>query len=161
MRKYLIVQLTMISGLSMSHFEIRRADKNDVSKLMSLAEEFMHGTATNKERLSILKSALKDPDYELWVAEVGGEIVGFIDLWFIHDFCHGGKLSYIQNLYVAPKHRRLGVGSQLLQKIIEKAEEKGALEIHVVTKFENKPAIQLYKRHGLTKESLQLEKEFE
>jgi ribosomal protein S18 acetylase RimI-like enzyme len=152
--------LTMISGLSMSHFEIRRADKNDVSKLMSLAKEFMHGTATDKKRLSILKSALKDPDYELWVAEAGGEIVGFIDLWIIHDFCHSGKLSYIQNLYVGPKHRRLGVGSKLLQKVIKKAEERGALEIHVMTGFDNEPAIRLYKKHGLTKESLQLEKEF-
>jgi ribosomal protein S18 acetylase RimI-like enzyme len=145
----------------MSNFEIRRADKSDVSKLVSLAEEFMHGTATYEERLSILENALRDPDYELWIAKVSGEIVGFIDLWIIHDFCHGGKLSYIQNLYVATKYRGLGVGSQLLQKIIERAKERGALEIHVVTKFDNERAIQLYKKHGLTKESLQLEKEFE
>ena len=111
-----------------------------------------------RERLSILKSALKDPDYELWIAEANGEIVGFIDLWTIHDFCHGGKLSYIQNLYVAQKYRRLGVGSKLLQKVVERAEEGGALEIHVVTKFDNEPAIRLYKKHGLTEESLQLEK---
>jgi hypothetical protein len=26
----------------------RRANKNDVSRLMSLAEEFMHGTATDE-----------------------------------------------------------------------------------------------------------------
>ena len=76
--------------------------------LLSLAEEFTHGTATDEERLSILKSALKDRDYELWIAEVNGEIVGFIDLWTMHDFCHGEKLTYIQNLYVAPKYRRLG-----------------------------------------------------
>ncbi|MGC9095224.1 MAG: GNAT family N-acetyltransferase [Candidatus Bathyarchaeia archaeon] len=120
----------------------------------------MHGTATDEERLSVLKGSLRDPDYELWVAEVDGEIVGFIDLWTINDFCHGGKLSYIQNLYVAPKYRRMGVGSKLLQKIIDRAKEKGALEVHVVTNFENNPAIQLYKKHGLTKESLQLGKEF-
>jgi len=29
------------------------------------------------------------------------------------------KDSYIQNLYVAPNHRRLGVGSKLLQKILK------------------------------------------
>jgi len=145
----------------MSNFEIRRADKSDVSKLMSLAEEFMHGTATYEERLSILENSLGDQDYELWIAKVSGEIVGFIDLWVIHDLCHGGMLSYIQNLYVAPKYRGLGIGSQLLQKIIGRAKERGALEIHVVTKFDNERAIQLYKKHGLTKESLQLEKEFE
>jgi len=145
----------------MSNFEIRRADKSDVSKLMSLAEEFMHGTATYEERLSILENSLGDQDYELWIAKVSGEIVGFIDLWVIHDLCHGGMLSYIQNLYVAPKYRGLGIGSQLLQKIIGRAKERGALEIHVVTKFDNERAIQLYKKHGLTKESRQLEKEFE
>jgi len=144
----------------MFHFEIRRANENDVSRLMSLAEEFMRGTATDEERLSILKSVLKDPNYELWIAEANGEIVGFIDLWIIHDFCHGGRLTYIQNLYAAPKYRRLGVGSRLLQKIVERSEEMGALEIHVVTEFDNEPAIRLYKKHGLTKESLQLEKEF-
>jgi len=57
----------------MFHFEIRRANENDVSRLMSLAEEFMRGTATDEERLSILKSVLKDPNYELWIAEANGE----------------------------------------------------------------------------------------
>lgn len=107
-----------------------------------------------------LKSSLNDLDYELWIAETDGEVVGFIDLRTIHDFCHGGKLTYIQNLYVAPKYRRSGVGSRLLQKIIERAEKKGALEIHVVTRFDNEPAIRLYKKHGFQGESLQLEKEF-
>jgi len=144
----------------MSGIRVRRAGEGDISMLTALAEDFMHGTATNEERLAILKSSLKDPDYELWIAEVNGETVGFIDLWIIHDFCHGGKLGYIQNLYVAPKHRRMGVGNKLLQKIVERARELRALEIHVVTEFNNEPAIRLYKKHGSTKESLQLEKEF-
>jgi ribosomal protein S18 acetylase RimI-like enzyme len=145
----------------MSNFRVRRADESDASKLVVLAREFIQGKATDEERLSILEIALRDPDYELWVAEVDGEIVGLIDLWIIHDFCHGGKLSYIQNLYVTPEYRGLGAGSQLLQKIIERAKEGGALEIHVVTEFDNERAIQLYRKHGLTKESLQLEREFE
>jgi hypothetical protein len=46
---------------AMSNFEVRRADESDVSRLLVLAEEFMHGTATYEERLSILESALRDP----------------------------------------------------------------------------------------------------
>ena len=144
----------------MSAVRVRRAGEGDISMLMAFAEEFMHGAATNEERLAVLKGSLKDPNYELWVAEVNGEMAGFIDMWIIHDFCHGGKLSYIQNLYVAQKYRRMGVGSKLLQKIIERARERKALEIHVVTGLNNEPAIRLYKKHGLTKESLQLEREF-
>ncbi|MEM3789387.1 MAG: GNAT family N-acetyltransferase [Candidatus Bathyarchaeia archaeon] len=145
----------------MSHVKVRRADENDAPELVLLAKDFLRGASNDEERLSILKNSLKNPDYELWLAEIDGDIVGFIDLWTIHDFCHGGKLTYIQNLYVAPKYRRLGVRSRLLQKIVERAKEKGALEIHVVTGFDNEPAIRLYKKHGLEKESLQLEKEFE
>jgi len=145
----------------MSRVRVRRAVEGDISMLTAIAGDFLHGTAANEERLAILKSSLKNPDYELWIAEVNGEIVGFIDLWVIHDFCHGGKLGYIQNLYVVPKYRRRGVGSKLLQKIMERAKRGKVLEIHVVTEFNNEAAIWLYKKHGLTKESLQLEREFE
>lgn len=127
--------------------------------LLTLAEEFMPEEAMSEERLEILTKALKHRDYELLVAELDDEIVGFIDQWIIHDFTHGAKLSFIQNLYVVSKHRRKGVGNRLLEKIITSAKDKGVLEIHVVTEFENKPAIELYKEHGLVKESFQLEME--
>jgi ribosomal protein S18 acetylase RimI-like enzyme len=145
----------------MSKVGIRRFNEGDIPRLMVLAEEFMPGEATYEERLAVLKNSLKSSHYELWVAEVDNEISGFIDLWIIPDFCHGGNLGYIQNLYVAQKYRRMGIGSKLFKKIIERAKERDALEIHVVTKFDNEPAIRLYKKHGLTKESLQLEMEFE
>ena len=146
----------------MSNLKIRRADETDIPVLLMLAEEFMSEVeATQEKRMKILRKALKDPDYELVVAELDGETVGFIDQWIIHDFTHGAKLSYIQNLYITPKHRRKGIGSRLLEEIIRSAEKKGVLEIHVVTEFENKPAINLYRKHGFVEESLQLEREFE
>lgn len=33
-------------------------------------------------------------------------------------------------------------------------------EIHITTRFDNKPAINLYRKYGLVKEHLELEKEF-
>lgn len=60
----------------------------------------------------------------------------------------------------AVKIYRKGIGNRLLREIIRSAENKGVSEIHVVTEFKNKPAINLYKKHGLMKESLQLEREF-
>jgi ribosomal protein S18 acetylase RimI-like enzyme len=125
-----------------------------------LADEFMPREATREKRMEILRTALRNPDYELLVAELEGEIVGFIDQWVIQDFVHGAKLGYIQNLYVTPEHRRKGIGARLLQESLKRAEDKGVLEIHVVTEFDNEPAINLYRTHGLTQESLQLEKEF-
>jgi ribosomal protein S18 acetylase RimI-like enzyme len=146
----------------LSNLKIRRADESDMPLLLMLAEQFMSEVeATREKRMEILRKALRNPDYELVVAELNGATVGFIDQWIIHDFAHGAKLSYIQNLYITSKHRREGIGSRLLEEIIRSAEKKGVLEIHVVTEFENKPAISLYRKHGFVEESLQLEREFE
>lgn len=144
----------------MSSFRVRRANERDITVLSVLADEFMPEEAIGEKRIDILRKALKNPDYEVLVAEVEGEIAGFVDQWVIHDFAHGAKLSYIENLYVTSKHRGKGFGSKLLEEIIKSAKNKGVLEIHVVTEFENKPAINLYRKHGLVKESLQLEREF-
>lgn len=142
----------------MSSLRVRRADESDISVLLVLAEEFMPQEGTRQKRTEILRNALKNPDYELLVAELDGEIAGFIDQCIIHDFAHGAKLSYIQNLYVTSKHRRKGFGDKLLEEIIRNAKNKGVMEIHVVTEFENEPAINLYRKHGFVKESLQLER---
>ena len=146
----------------MSDLRVRRADESDIPVLLMHAEEFMSDVeATREKRMEILRKALRNPDYELVVAELDGETVGFIDQWIIHDFAHGAKLSYIQNLYVISKHRKKGIGSRLLEEITRSAETQGVLEIHIVTEFENKPAITLYRKHGFLEESLQLEREFE
>ncbi|MDH5779999.1 MAG: GNAT family N-acetyltransferase [Candidatus Bathyarchaeota archaeon] len=144
----------------MSNLWVRRADESDIPILSMLAEEFMPQEATREKRKEILRHILKNPDYELLVAELEGKIAGFIDQWIIHDFAHGAKLSYIQNLYVTSKHRRKGVGSRLLGEIMKSAKKKGVLEIHVVTEFGNRSTINLYRKYGLLRESLQLEREF-
>jgi len=139
---------------------IRSANEKDVQTLVVLAEEFIPGETDDEKRIEVLKRALTNPDYELLVAEIEARIVGFIDQWIIYDFTHGAKLSYIHNLYVSSKHRRKGVASVLLQEVIKNARNMGVAEIHVTTRFDNKLAINLYKKHGLVKEHLQLEKEF-
>jgi ribosomal protein S18 acetylase RimI-like enzyme len=138
---------------------IRPANEKDIDNLAFLAEEFMPKEADNTKRVNVLKQTLRNPDYEVLVAELCGEIVGFIDQWFIQEFTHGAKHSYIHNLYVNSKHRRKGVASELLRETIKNAKNMGVTEIHVTTRFDNKPAIRLYRNHGLVKEHLQLEKE--
>jgi ribosomal protein S18 acetylase RimI-like enzyme len=140
--------------------KIRSANEKDLQSLTVLAEEFRPGEMDNKKRVDVLKQALRNPNYELLVSELEGEIVGFIDHWIIYDFVHGARLSYIHNLYVSTEHRRKGVASKLLQEAMKNARRMRVSEIHVTTRFDNEPAINLYKKHGLVKGHLELEKEF-
>jgi len=147
-------------GGTVKSIKVRSANEKDLQSLVILAEEFIPGEADNRKRIAVLKQALRNPNYELLVAELEEEIVGFIDQWIIHDFTHGAKLSYIHSLYVSSEHRRKGVASNLLQEAMKNARNMEVSEIHITTRFDNKPAINLYRKHGLVKEHLQLEKEF-
>ena len=144
----------------MKSIKVRPADEKDLRSLVILAEEFIPGEADNGKRIDVLKQALRTPNYELLVAELEGEVVGFIEQWVIHDFTHGAKLSYIHSLYVSSEHRKKGGASKLLQEAMKNARNMGVSEIHITTRFDNKPAINLYRKHGLVREHLQLEKEF-
>ena len=93
--------------------------------MVALAEEFIPDEADAERRSSVLRQALKELDYELLVADADGKTIGFIDRWIINDFVHGGKLAYIQNLYVSPNYRRKGIGSRLLQETVKRAKDKG------------------------------------
>ena len=108
----------------MKSIKVRPADEKDLRSLVILAEEFMPGEADNGKRINVLKQALRNSNYELLVAELEGEVVGFIDQWVIHDFTHGAKLSYIHILYVSSEHRRKGVASKLLQEAMKMQETR-------------------------------------
>jgi len=100
-----------------------------------------------------------DSNYALLLADAEGKIIGFIDHWVIDDFVYGGKLGYIQNLYVSPEYRRKSVGSSLLKEMMKRAKANGVVEIHVSTEFDNKGAIEFYRKQGFSEEHLQLEME--
>ncbi|MDH5440727.1 MAG: GNAT family N-acetyltransferase [Candidatus Bathyarchaeota archaeon] len=126
---------------------------------MALAEEFIPSEADAERRSSVLRQSLKELDYELLVADANGKVIGFIDQWIINDFVHGGKLAYIQNLYVSRNYRMKGIGGRLLQEMVKRAKDEAVIEIHVSTEFDNKGAIEFYRKQGFPKEHLQFEKE--
>jgi len=142
--------------LGLKQFRIRTGDEDDLAALAALADEFLPGEAEAETRLGVLRQSLIDPNYALLVADADGRIIGFIDHWVINDFVHGGKLGYIQNLYVSPEYRRKGVGSSLLKEMIERAKANRVLEIHVSTEFDNRGAIEFYRKQGCPEEHLQL-----
>jgi GNAT superfamily N-acetyltransferase len=78
---------------------------------------------------------------EIWVADDGGTLKGFIALWRPDNFIH--------HLYVHPQFLNKGIGKMLLTKVIEKATEPIALKCMV----NNKNALAFYKSQGWRYES--------
>lgn len=112
-----------------------------------------------KAYIEFYKSQLSDAQYELtWqrinsdfnmhglIAEVDGHIVGLAhyifrpDTWEIEDFC------YLEDLYVDPKARKVGIGRALIKAVEEIAVAKGSKRLYWTTAPDNSVARSLYEK---------------
>ena len=87
-----------------------------------------------------LKSELENPSSKCIVSKSESKIVGFAGIWFSVDDVH------ITNIVVHKDFRHQGIGSMLLEKLIELAKVKTSLTLEVNTK--NEYAINLYLKYG-------------
>ncbi len=87
-----------------------------------------------------LKSELQNVSSKYIVAKENGKIVGFAGIWYSVDDAH------ITNIVVRKSYRNKGIGSLLLEKLIELAKPKTSLTLEVNTK--NEIAQKLYLKYG-------------
>lgn len=97
-----------------------------------------------------LKSELENPNSKCIVAKLDDKIIGFACVWFSFDDAH------ITNIVVHKNFRHKGIGSILLEKLIELAKIKSSLTLEVNTK--NEFAYKLYLKYGF--ENLGIRKKY-
>ena len=88
---------------------------------------------TDEETRTFIRDVLL-PNNEVWVAEDGGRVIGFLGLW-------GDVVSH---LWVLPDRQNLGVGTALLT--LAKERRPSGLQLQVYQ--QNVGARRLYERHG-------------
>ena len=128
---------------------IRPINQQDKSRWLELFKAY----------IEFYKSKLSDAQYELtWqrinsdfnmhglLAEVDGHIVGLAhyifrpDTWEIEDFC------YLEDLYVDPQARKVGIGRALIKAVEEIAVAKGSKRLYWTTAPDNSVARSLYEK---------------
>jgi ribosomal-protein-alanine N-acetyltransferase len=77
-----------------------------------------------------------------FVAVKSGEYIGHGGFTTVLDEC------YITNIAVSPKHRRKGVGTAILLKMIDDCKQKNAAFLTLEVRDSNKAAISLYEKYG-------------
>jgi ribosomal-protein-alanine N-acetyltransferase len=71
-----------------------------------------------------------------------GEAIGFCSFWVVLDELH------INNLAVLPEHRRAGVASALLERVLADGAARGAHRATLEVRASNAAALLLYDRFG-------------
>ena len=133
---------------------IRPAAEADVSALVALVHALAEYEHAAPGAVSITESQLRSamlsepPHVEGLVAEVDGEIAGYA--LFFHNFSswRGVRGLYLEDLFVRPEMRRMGVGRALLREVarIAVARKCGRMEWLVLDW--NQPAISFYRSLG-------------
>jgi ribosomal protein S18 acetylase RimI-like enzyme len=123
--------------------ELQRAQELVVRSINDLTERHGFGPMASVRRPDFQLFSLRDDPDGLWVAEAGGEIVGFAFSWVC------GNLWFLAELFVAPTQQSRGVGNELLARTLEHARKAGAINKGLITFTFNVVSQGLYIRHGM------------
>lgn len=124
---------------------IRQATTDDLETLYRIERECFTLEAFTKEQLTCL---LENPKGISLIAQINGEIVGFImGLIYDHDTARTG---HVYTIDVAVKHRRKGIGMELLKELERRFVKNGVEICSLEARRENVAALELYRKHGYT-----------
>ena len=118
--------------------EITDFEENDREQLQQIYFEVRNTTFTWLTKESINKSSFNnDTEGEyILVAKVEKEIVGFASVWLQDSFLH--------HLYISNQYQRKGIGTMLLNKVIEKAD----FDITLKCLKQNRLGVNFYLKSG-------------
>ena len=94
---------------------------------------------------NIFESELKNPNSKYIVAKSDNVIVGFAGIWISVDDIH------ITNIVTKKTMRHLGIGSILLEKLLEISKKENLSSLTLEVNEKNTNAIKLYEKYNFKK----------
>jgi GNAT superfamily N-acetyltransferase len=88
------------------------------------------------------------PFYICWIAEHDGRAAGFALYFFNYSTWLGRPGIYLEDLFVEPEFRGLGIGKRLLEQVAADAVENGCQRLQWEVLDWNTPAIDFYRAMG-------------
>ncbi len=118
-----------------------QADLTDVLEIstLSLKESWS---------LDSFSKELTNPLAKYIVAKNKDRIIGFAGIWIIVDEGH------ITNIAVHPDYRKNGIGSKLVNSLIENSKQWGCNALTLEVRASNIAAQRLYKKYGFEEEGI-------
>jgi len=136
-----------------TEYIIRKAVPGDEVDIMKLVQELAEyekepdAVINTPEQLKV--DLFEDQICECLITEIEGKIIG-IALYYTSYSTWKGRCLYLEDLYIQPAYRKLGIGKALFEKLIDIAKERNVKRMDWQVLDWNEPAISFYKRIGAT-----------
>lgn len=90
----------------------------------------------------------------IWVAEIGGEVVGYILVRVkrVPEYMGGVLVGELSDMWIVPEARRLGIGDRLVRIGIEWFRELGVHSIEIQVLWENMASWGIFEKMGFKPE---------
>lgn len=130
--------------------EARHGDETDLLRLVRELADYERQPEAVEADEAALAQALFSPHplVHAFVCEEGGRLVGMA-VWFLSFSTWTGRHSlYLEDLFIEPEWRSLGLGRQLVSRLATRAVELGCARMDWSVLDWNEPAMGFYRRMG-------------
>jgi GNAT superfamily N-acetyltransferase len=135
----------------MNSITIRQAVLADLDTVVTLFDGYRQFYGQPSDCLAartFLHSRFEHGQSVVLLAESQGQAVGFTQLYPSFSSVSMARVFVLNDLFVAPTARRLGVGEALLTAAADHARQLGAVRLSLNTDVQNLPAQALYESMG-------------
>ena len=128
---------------------IRKIETGDFNVLINFFKEFALFEKLPDKMINSVEQMLLEKEYLTGFVAVNSEnkIVGYVTYFFGY-YTWIGKSLYMDDLYVQTDSRGLGVGTKLINEVIEFAKAENCKKLRWQVSEWNQPAIDFYKSLG-------------
>ncbi len=129
---------------------IRQGIQDDLIDVMALVKElavFENEPEAVTSSLNDYESALSEGRIDVLVAEHNNTVIGMA-IFYDTFSTWKGRMLYLEDFYVKPEYRSLGIGSQLFDKVADIAKEKNCALLKWQVLDWNERAIKFYENKG-------------
>jgi GNAT superfamily N-acetyltransferase len=128
----------------------RDSDLENLASLVALYWEFEGLPHFDRTRVTtLLTDLLSQPKRgRCWVAEEGGQLVGYLLAVYLFSLEHGGLMAEIDEFFVLSEKRSLNTGTALLDTAGRMMAQEGITHLQLQLGAQNLSAKRFYERHG-------------
>ncbi len=136
----------------MTNFSIKKFEKNHIPDVLNLIKELAEYEKAPREVTNTTEKMLEDgfgetPIFGGYITEIEGKIIGMA-IYYYRYSTWKGRVLYLEDLYIMPEYRRLGIGEAFFEELINHAKNTNCARITWQVLDWNTPAVKFYEKLG-------------